>query len=231
VRGQLERWGIRRSIKACSDRNIAAALAILDQGIERADAEKAFKAESRAVKDFERDIVRLRAEQGVEPRGAAEGSEYGRMEEQMDVDCTDSHATPRVDELRTFHANPRVQEAALAFEEGELMHTVDKCHVCSEVRPVFHATEPLGFDRDARVGESTLLSVNPWHVRPDVMAGSELGRAGGAGEPPLAICDRCLASRTERRKKSQQWGTSLGALWWHFSRARAKKKGTSLVCV
>ena len=43
-----------------------------------------------------------------------------------------------------LHSNPAVIEAALMFEQGEALHTIETCQVCFETQPVFHVTKPDG---------------------------------------------------------------------------------------
>ena len=41
-----------------------------------------------------------------------------------------------------IHSNEKVHEMMCRFSEGELKHSVHKCKICHEIRPVFHLTEP-----------------------------------------------------------------------------------------
>ena len=112
------------------------------------------------------------------------------------------------DELDEFHRGVRQQEAALAFEDGELLHGIDTCHVCGETRPVFHATPPLeATARDAEVRRAGLqpapVELGAWGCSPDIEAVGESDADG----VPLGVCKRCAASRTQRRKVARETAT------------------------
>ena len=60
-----------------------------------------------------------------------------------------------------LHSNPRVNEAARIFEEGELKHDIGRCKVCSEVRPVFHEADYV----KPKLNDNDMFSPLLWSIR------------------------------------------------------------------
>ena len=92
--------------------------------------------------------------------------------------ATHTFPEPEASILAAVHAQPCVQEAILAFTDGEALHGMDTCSVCLETRPVFCATSPLssedgdgGEGGDSEESEhgssSTPNALVPWRVAMD----------------------------------------------------------------
>ena len=85
---------------------------------------------------------------------------------------------------RNLHSNPKVVKAILAFEKGEMLHKVEKCKTCCEIRPVFNVTK---CSTQLKNGQPAPINCETWKIYKD-------GR-----------CKRCheefLKNRRERNSK------------------------------
>jgi hypothetical protein len=80
--------------------------------------------------------------------------------------------------LSSLNSNPQLPQSIIEFETGELKHTIDRCEVCFETRPVFNITESLNRNKD----DSKPVSQKPWKVT-------------------KGCCERCLKDRKTRKNQ------------------------------
>ena len=188
LRHLLEREGIRAGLSVASDKAIAAAAWLLHAQAGKKSAPA--PTEAVAATRFSSTAASVRAYVGhlQELQARLEGAEVpaARVTQLLSPPAPASAAG-----LHEFHPNKAVQEAALAFQDGEARHRIDHCSCCDETRFVAHATPPLDVGlsevrEPARPDEGTRpVELRPWRVRYD---GWQDGKAMG-------VCERCFKVR------------------------------------
>ena len=66
---------------------------------------------------------------------------------------------------RDSYSNPKVVEAILEFEKGEMLHEVGKCITCYEARPVFNVT--MCRPAQLKNGQPEPISREAWKIYND----------------------------------------------------------------
>ena len=65
---------------------------------------------------------------------------------------------------RELHSNPKVVEAILKFERGEILHDIGKCTTCNKIQPVFSITKCTTQLKD---GQPAPVNAESWKIFKD----------------------------------------------------------------
>lgn len=192
VRDLLIRCALRARIDDGLLPSLAAALAVVDHGAAEAVATVQYAG---AVSPHVRQMVALVQE---------------LRHNYVPAPPAPAHAPPLPSELAELHARDDVQLAALAFQAGELLHRVDGCGVCRQMRPVAFDLGGLrgilGFSEretapPAPPSDRFVVSADDLQRSEAVAANRPALDGGGL---PLGICQACRKDRAARVRSGKQ---------------------------